>query len=112
MRSVSMRPSATHESGHSYFAQTGHSHFAATQGANLLCRGQKKHTMYALLSKSAIPVEVSPGHFENAKLLQSLGDCSGGSTDFLPTRVCPERSASAVRGGQRSESNRRPRSTP
>src|SRR6267378_4147431 len=30
MRSVSMRPSATHESGHSYFAQTGHSHFAAT----------------------------------------------------------------------------------
>src|SRR6266446_3907431 len=31
MRSVSMRPSATHESGHSYFAQTGHSHFAATQ---------------------------------------------------------------------------------
>jgi hypothetical protein len=30
MRSVSMRPSATHETGHSYFAQTGHSHFAAT----------------------------------------------------------------------------------
>src|SRR5258707_6108993 len=30
MRSVSMRTSATHESGHSYFAQTGHSHFAAT----------------------------------------------------------------------------------
>src|ERR1039458_452167 len=30
MRSVSMRPSATHETGHSYFAQTGNSHFAAT----------------------------------------------------------------------------------
>jgi hypothetical protein len=25
-----MGPSATHESGHFYFAQTGHSHFAAT----------------------------------------------------------------------------------
>jgi hypothetical protein len=31
MRSVSMRPSATYETGHSYFAQTGHSHFAATR---------------------------------------------------------------------------------
>jgi DnaK suppressor protein len=30
MRSVSMGPSANHESGHFYFAQTGHSHFAAT----------------------------------------------------------------------------------
>src|SRR5450432_1208096 len=29
-RSVSIGPSATHESGHFYFAQTGHSHFAAT----------------------------------------------------------------------------------
>jgi hypothetical protein len=28
--SVSMSPSASHESGHFYFAQTGHSHFAAT----------------------------------------------------------------------------------
>jgi hypothetical protein len=26
-----MGPSAIHESGHFYFAQTGHSHFAATQ---------------------------------------------------------------------------------
>src|SRR5207245_1121508 len=32
IRSVSMGPSATHESGHFYFAQTGHSHFAATDG--------------------------------------------------------------------------------
>jgi hypothetical protein len=30
IRSVSMGPSALHESGHFYFAQTGHSHFAAT----------------------------------------------------------------------------------
>jgi hypothetical protein len=30
MRSVSMGPSATYETGHFYFAQTGHSHFAAT----------------------------------------------------------------------------------
>jgi hypothetical protein len=30
MRSVSIGPSATHESGHFYFAQSGHSHFAAT----------------------------------------------------------------------------------
>jgi hypothetical protein len=30
IRSVSMGPSATHESGHFRFAQTGHSHFAAT----------------------------------------------------------------------------------
>src|ERR1700722_790016 len=30
IRSVSIGPSATHESGHFYFAQTGHSHFAAT----------------------------------------------------------------------------------
>jgi hypothetical protein len=30
IRSVSMGPSAIHESGHFYFAQTGHSHFAAT----------------------------------------------------------------------------------
>src|SRR5882762_11881784 len=30
IRSVSMEPSATHESGHFYFAQTGHSHFAPT----------------------------------------------------------------------------------
>src|SRR6266404_9158886 len=33
MRSVSMGPSANHESGHFYFAQTGHSHFAATWDA-------------------------------------------------------------------------------
>jgi hypothetical protein len=38
MRSVSMRPSATHETGHSYFAQTGHSHFAATWAIPLLRR--------------------------------------------------------------------------
>jgi hypothetical protein len=30
IRSVSMGPSAIHESGHFYFAQTGHSHFAPT----------------------------------------------------------------------------------
>src|ERR1700730_9611412 len=30
IRSVSMRPSGTYESGHFYFAQIGHSHFAAT----------------------------------------------------------------------------------
>ena len=30
IRSVSMGPSAIHETGHFYFAQTGHSHFAAT----------------------------------------------------------------------------------
>ena len=30
IRSVSIGPSATYESGHFYFAQTGHSHFAAT----------------------------------------------------------------------------------
>jgi hypothetical protein len=30
IRSVSMGPSATYESGHFYFAQTGHSHLAAT----------------------------------------------------------------------------------
>src|SRR5467141_1750207 len=45
MRSVSMRPSATHESGHSYFAQTGHSHFAATLAAISLCPGQEERTM-------------------------------------------------------------------
>src|SRR6266853_5983832 len=45
MRSVSMRPSATHESGHSYFAQTGHSHFAATLLVNMLCQRQEKRTM-------------------------------------------------------------------
>src|SRR5882757_8530175 len=45
MRSVSMRPSATHESGHSYFAQTGHSHFAATLAAISLCPGQEKRRM-------------------------------------------------------------------
>src|SRR6267378_4325132 len=45
MRSVSMRPSATHESGHSYFAQTGHSHFAATLVAISLCRGEQKRTI-------------------------------------------------------------------
>jgi hypothetical protein len=45
MRSVSMRPSATHETGHSYFAQTGHSHFAATIRGNSLCRAQEEGTM-------------------------------------------------------------------
>ncbi len=30
MRSVSMGPPTSHETGHFYFAQTGHSHFAAT----------------------------------------------------------------------------------
>jgi hypothetical protein len=30
IRSVSIGPSATYESGHFYFAQTGHAHFAAT----------------------------------------------------------------------------------
>jgi hypothetical protein len=32
-----MRPSATYESGHFYFAQIGHSHFAATMMASPLC---------------------------------------------------------------------------
>jgi hypothetical protein len=36
IRSVSMGPSATYESGHFYFVQTGHSHFAATNLANAL----------------------------------------------------------------------------
>jgi hypothetical protein len=31
-----MGPSALHESGHFYFAQTGHSHFAATQPTGTL----------------------------------------------------------------------------
>jgi hypothetical protein len=38
IRSVSMGPSAIHESGHFYFAQTGHSHFAATSGNSPLTR--------------------------------------------------------------------------
>jgi len=33
-----MGPSAIHESGHFYFAQTGHSHFAATAALTLLAR--------------------------------------------------------------------------
>jgi hypothetical protein len=37
IRSVSIGPSATYESGHFYFAQTGHSHFAAT-GVNDWCQ--------------------------------------------------------------------------
>jgi hypothetical protein len=36
IRSVSMGPSAIHESGHFYFAQTGHSHFAATVQSRLV----------------------------------------------------------------------------
>jgi hypothetical protein len=33
-----MGPSAIHESGHFYFAQTGHSHFAATfRAVSLTC---------------------------------------------------------------------------
>src|SRR5580700_1298472 len=36
IRSVSMGPSALHESGHFYFAQTGHSHFAATLGSEFV----------------------------------------------------------------------------
>jgi hypothetical protein len=31
-----MGPSASHGTGHFYFAQTGHSHFAATQRASAL----------------------------------------------------------------------------
>ena len=38
IRSVSMGPSATHETGHFYFAQTGHSHFAATLVGDRLTR--------------------------------------------------------------------------
>src|SRR5580698_2141843 len=38
IRSVSMGPSAIHESGHFYFAQTGHSHFAATATSRGLAR--------------------------------------------------------------------------
>jgi hypothetical protein len=36
IRSASIAPSATYESGHFYFAQTGHSHFAATHNAHAL----------------------------------------------------------------------------
>ena len=41
----------------------------------------------------------------------SLGNCSGGGTDFFSTGECPKRSASAIRGRQRSESISLPRST-
>src|SRR6202007_480598 len=75
------------------------------QVANLLCQGQRKHTMCALQSESEISLEVSSEHFENAKSLQTLGDCSGGRPDLLATGVCSERSASAVRGDSGSESN-------
>jgi hypothetical protein len=37
MRSVSIGPSATYETGHSYFAQTGHSHIAATAVHQVAC---------------------------------------------------------------------------
>src|SRR5260370_32367937 len=47
IRSVSMGPSAIHESGHFYFAQSGHSHFAATLVPNSLCRGQEGRTIPA-----------------------------------------------------------------
>ena len=36
IRSASIAPSATYESGHFYFAQTGHSHFAATRQSRTL----------------------------------------------------------------------------
>jgi hypothetical protein len=45
MRSVSIGPSAIHESGHFYFAQTGHSHFAATMPEINLTELDRKSTM-------------------------------------------------------------------
>jgi hypothetical protein len=46
-----MGPSATHESGHFYFAQTGHSHFAATK--NSPCVDASRRFLYDELGKGA-----------------------------------------------------------
>src|SRR6266478_1651800 len=53
MRSVSMGPSANHESGHFYFAQTGHSHFAATEASRYL--GVSPQTVYLWVERKQIP---------------------------------------------------------
>src|SRR5437879_1587712 len=60
MRSVSMGPSANHESGHFYFAQTGHSHFAATLRYALLTIERRGHrfSRTASLSFSEVPHEL------------------------------------------------------
>src|ERR1700692_3224300 len=45
IRSVSIAPSATYESGHFYFAQTGHSHFAAIVVANSLTATRSRYKL-------------------------------------------------------------------
>src|SRR6201988_1875246 len=54
IRSVSIVPSATHESGHFYFAQTGHSHFAPTVLPKFVVSGGPKEY-------DARDLELNPG---------------------------------------------------
>jgi hypothetical protein len=54
MRSVSMGPSATHESGHFCFAQTGHSHFAPTQANQELTEGMRGRNVNVVFLKPPV----------------------------------------------------------
>jgi len=68
-----MRPSATHESGHSYFAQTGHSHFAATLVGNNSCVENRKSVRFAnQTSNSEIPGRFSVEVRHEAWIVTSL----------------------------------------
>src|SRR6266436_5974965 len=58
IRSVSIGPSATHESGHFYFAQIGHSHFAATAPSSALMRPSRRSRILATLNLAGT---VQPG---------------------------------------------------
>src|SRR6266403_2179943 len=86
MRSVSMGPSANHESGHFYFAQTGHSHFAATAFPQALdphriCaysraamssfpHGALTEIAQEIRSKNVSPVEIVELHLKHIEALQ------------------------------------------
>src|SRR5260370_29223784 len=79
IRSVSIGPSAIHESGHFYFAQTGHSHFAATVSADSCCTslimspsGLVRNVPYTVTSRGG-PVEEDSDEHEGTSARRGIG---------------------------------------
>src|SRR5947208_8981742 len=54
IRSVSIAPPATYESGHFYFAQTGHSHFAATSQSERLSHSVRRARFSAIFMAQSV----------------------------------------------------------
>src|ERR1700686_3017002 len=108
IRSVSIAPPATYESGHFYFAQTGHSHFAATADYFRLSIGAQRSRVPPILARSSHEPTLSAPAFVSCRGrvsgLRAVRGCRG--------RAKPEHGADQAvpchrQGGQESRGQER-----